>query len=158
MKIINNKVVSNTQKKSPDKERNHIKLSKMSKRSVNDKSQHKIQSCSQTMHKSIKIGENYLKTKGFLKTANSSCKFRIMNKTFEKSINTTFYVKIFQSSHILVRTRSKSRNRFKITLYQGSRETFGFCSLADNKFASALALPITMFEGDFIKYKIVIYK
>ena len=134
--------------------RNHIKSSTMSKRDKNDKGQHKLQSCSQTMHK---IGKSYVKTKGFLKITNSSSKFRIMNKTFEKSINTTFYVKIFQSSHILVRTRSKSRNRFKLTLYEGSRETSGFCSLADNKFASSLALPLTMFEGDFIKYKIVIY-
>lgn len=154
VKIVNNKVVTNTQKKSPDKERNHIKSSTVSKSDKNKKSPH---SCSQTMLKSVKIGEKYVKTKGFLKIANSSSKFRIMNKTFEKSIKTTFYVKIFQSSHILVRTRSKSRNRYKVTLYEGSTETSGFCSLADNKFASSLALPITMFEGDFIKYKIVIY-
>jgi len=100
-----------------------------------------------------------LKTKGILNLKHSFHKqksgFTIFNKSFYALFGAIFYFKTHVGSHIEVRSRSGIKYKFKMTLYQPGAETKTIITTLGGR--KSVALPTTMFSGDAIKYKIVLY-
>eukprot|EP00092_Neocalanus_flemingeri_P002512 GFUD01002688.1.p1 GENE.GFUD01002688.1~~GFUD01002688.1.p1 ORF type:complete len:441 (-),score=106.92 GFUD01002688.1:262-1584(-) len=113
---------------------------------------------------SFRETQGFYKTKGVLNKKKSyqggKSKFVPFNQTFLKTLGCTFYFKSYLN-HTEVRNRSihtTSGERFKITFYNNHVQSSSVGTLGSSKYKTSSVIATNMFEGNFIKYKIVIDK
>lgn len=106
----------------------------------------------------------FYKTKGILSIKKShktgKPKFVPFNHSFLKTLGCSFYFKAFHS-HVEVRcrsTNSKKGERYKMFLYENNMQSSTVGTLGSSKFKSSSCIPTNSFNGNFIKYTIIIDK